>query len=188
MNRVITALAAAATSITLSVALAGCASGGGATQSTPPTPNSPTTTAAPACTRHSLSPQMGTTGDAAGSQITQILLTNISGAPCRVAGVPTLLGVRSDGTTQMLGYRGSSDAAVVLQPPGGPGTLQPGAHAQINVTVQLNNCPTPNSPDPKYVRLAIQLDSQTTVDMPFPSVLAGSGCAGSVSQIGRANN
>lgn len=186
MKQKIRAIAATIIGVAVIVGASGCQSA--TTQPTgtkPPAARSTSAaTSSPNCDGQSLSARVGTSGDALGTQVTQILVTNEAASPCRVGGLPELFGVEPDGKATVLGYKASSDSSVVRQPPGGAGVLSPGARAEIIVIVQLNNCPTSNASGPPYTRLEIRLHSGATVDMPFPAALAGPGCPAMMSQIG----
>lgn len=182
--------------VAVTVVLAGCQSDAGASatgRTTPPAysvpspsgTGTPGTTQGGACSSTDLSARTGTSAASLGTQVTELLLRNVSTAPCIVGGLPTLIGVRGDGTQTVLPYVASADPSIVRQPPGGAGTIQPGQDAELLVFDQLNNC----APDAakKYSTLEIRMADGAVATLPFPAVLVGHGCPAHLSQVGRAN-
>src|SRR6478672_9213586 len=164
--------------LVLGGALSGCDRGSPvsapATSPTAVTPTAPaeTTTPSPAtsaavCTGPQLRPSLGVTGPAMGAGHVQVVLTNISGRPCRLGGVLPLSAVSASGrTTPLVFPPGSSDTA--YPSPVAPGTLRPGDRGAFWVTTWLNS-PTHS---PLYSRLVIHVDPQHSVAMAYPTYLA----------------
>ena len=140
----------------------------------PSTSTSPTSaTAAPACLGSQLSASIGPHGPAAGTENILILLHNTSDRTCTLGGLPTLTGVRADGTVVDLGFRRTSDQASIALTTTGPGPLPPGGRGGINLTEGLNNCTKLGT----FAYLRIALPGNQHVDMPWSGVLS-QGCPG----------
>jgi hypothetical protein len=139
----------------------------------PSTSPSTSAAAAPACLGSQLSASIGPHGPAAGTEGILILLHNTSDRTCTLGGLPTLTGVRSDGTVVDLGFRRTSDQASIALTTTGPGPLPPGGRGGIDLTEGLNNCTKLAT----FAYLRIALPGNQHVDMPWSGVLS-QGCPG----------
>jgi hypothetical protein len=181
-----TAAAVAVVSTATVLVLHGNGSSGHGAGAPPPTTGSagrPSTGPA-ACTGSDLAPTIdpSRTGPANGTENVIILLRNTGAQPCRLAGLVTLRGVMSNGSTVGLGFHSSLDPGYADPAPAtGPGTVAPGALGALHLTLQLNDCATPVV---HYARLQIRFASGSSVAMSFPAQLALSGCYGFVAQPG----
>jgi hypothetical protein len=131
----------------------------------PSTSPSTSAAAAPACLGSQLSASIGPHGPAAGTEGILILLHNTSDRTCTLGGLPTLTGVRSDGTVVDLGFRRTSGVGAPITPVTGGGTVAPGGQGAFAVSEGLNNCPKLGS----FAKLRIALGAQGHVDMVWPA-------------------
>ena len=115
-----------------------------------------------------LSASIGPHGPAAGTENILLLLHNTSDRTCTLGGLPTLTGVRADGTTSPLGFRRTSNHAYIALTTTGAGPLPPGGRGGMNVTEGLNNCTKLGT----FACLRIALQGNQHVDMPWPGVLS----------------
>jgi len=131
--------------------------------STSPHPSS-TVTAPPAaaCVGSQLRPSLGTSGAAAGTGIVQVLLRNVSGAPCHLGGVFPLQGVKAAGATVRLVFPGPSETA--YPSPVMPGNVDPGGSGAFWLTTELNGCQR----GARFAQLVIELSPKQHVQMPWP--------------------
>lgn len=160
--------------------------------STSSQPSNPVTAPpAAACVGSQLRPSVGTSGAAAGAGNTQILLRNVSGQGCYLAGVFPLQGVKASGTTTRLVFPG--DSADAFPSPVVPGNLAPGDFGAFWVSNYLNagqpgdavGTPPGNrcQVGVRYASLVIELSPKEHVQMPWPIDLS-KGCLFSESAAG----
>jgi hypothetical protein len=133
---------------------------------------SPAGERAASCSATQLSGSAGQSGPAAGTEISVLLLHNISAKPCWLGGLFPLSASVRDAPPVSLHFRASADPALTLMPPTstGPGPVAPGGYGAFIVTECLADECIQHTPH--YTTLDIQIAPGHVVVMPYPPALA----------------